>query len=292
MKLALDNKNKQAVINTRIVFDHAGRQNAFKTQYVALRGIQLSQLWFNTWIEQQQQQQRMESAAAAVTLSEGDTVGNINVPTAVTTTSTTTTGGGTAGEFAAEGSDVGLRVFYDALTTLVIDETDWLHDVFPYVKSMLLPAFLCDSLASLKEPIPRANVFLHPSVTDAVGAVDAIAYRLFSVGEISVTAAARVATALMPSHEEGGGGGGNLLNKDEKTSELLTSEENGNGNRLQKSIIENEKDYEKDLTIIDAISSLLMPYRMFWDSVLQVAVRQGRTRADAIQMTLSKNNVG
>lgn len=289
LRKALDERNAQAVINARIVFDHAGRENAFRAQYVTLRGNQVIQLWSDTWIAQQQQlqQQRAEAAvAAAAAVSEGDTAEKINVSTTATST---------AGEFAAEASDVALRVFYDALTALVVAETNWLRDVFPDVKAMLLPALLCDSLGALKEPSPRANVFIHPSVTDAVGAADAIADSLFSVGQISIIAAARIATTLMPSHEEEE----DRMNGDEKRKDVAleiqpsaTDEENGNGMRLEKKITRNEKEDKEDSTIVDAVSALLMPYRMFWDALLQIAVRQGRTRADAIQMTYSRNTVG
>ena len=59
LRHALDAHDAQAAVNARIVFDHAGRQDAFRAQYVALRGKEVSKLWSNAWISQQLQQKQL-----------------------------------------------------------------------------------------------------------------------------------------------------------------------------------------------------------------------------------------
>lgn len=49
LRNALENRNTEAARNARIVFEHAGRQDAFRTQYASLRAGQMKQAWSQAW---------------------------------------------------------------------------------------------------------------------------------------------------------------------------------------------------------------------------------------------------
>ena len=237
---------------------------------------------------------------------------NANVSSGKTTGSNTNAT--SYGEFGSEGADIALRTFYDAVSTLVSTEAEWLREVFPDIKIILLPSLLCESLATLKDPTPRANVFIHPSVADAVAAADALGDRLFSVAEIAVSAAAGVADILIPVVSENDGelgvddgemaGIGKETYEDhDQPKELLSSESqsgdvNGNGENVttgsdksRPGTASQNKDEDKEKeAMVNAVSAILMPWRMFWDVSTQVAIRQGRSRAEAIQFSSSSIN--
>lgn len=307
LRRALDDRDAQAAVNARIVFDHAGRQNAFRAQYVALRRKQVCTLWSDAWVSHLQQQQRqraIESSGKDLDTDDGDNDGGnddqglskFSNTASKVTSNTTISSLVTSGDFASEGADIVLRTFYDAVIALVATEAQWLDPVFPDVKANLLPALLCGSFESLSDPTPRATVFINPSVTDAVHVADTIADRLFTVADISVTAAARIAETLMPvddNEETKETTYGYDIHVDDakkdvdNTGRATTDTEYAeNGDKDKVKMRDTDKDVNA-MAVFDAVSALLMPWRMFWNALIQVSVRQGRTRAEAIQLSSS-----
>lgn len=252
LRKALDARNRQAAVNARIVFDHAGRDNAFRTQYVSLRGAQVRQLWTEAWTSTA----RTTMDAAGSANAEDEAAQQQKLQAA-------------AGELAAEGANDALSDFYNRLTSLVVAEAEWLHEAFPDVKAVLLPALVCDSLATLTGPTPRATVFLPPSASDPVSAADAIADRLFSAALTAVTAAARIASALLPDADAGNASADALPDSSNDTMNEATN---------------------AHVAVVDAVTALLMPHRKFWEALLQATVRQARTRADEIRLVCVPTN--
>lgn len=170
LKKALEGRNTQAAVNARIVFDHAGRDNAFQTQYVALRGDQVKKLWTAAW----------EAKDAAVSDEEKAALS------------------GTPGDLAGLGAEATLVAFYGSLCEMVRTEAEWLRDTFPDLREELLPSLICEAVGNLKNPLPVSNVFVPSSARDAFAVVDAIADRLLGVALASVTASARISRLFLP----------------------------------------------------------------------------------------------
>lgn len=172
LKKALEGRNTQAAVNARIVFDHAGRDNAFQTQYVALRGDQVAALWTSAW----------DAKAAAVSDEE---------KAALT---------GAAGDLAGVGAEATLVAFYGSLYELVRMEADWLKEAFPDLRDGLLPSLLCEAVGNLQKPVPVSNVFLPSTAADDVETANGIAERLSGVAQASVKASARIIRLCLPEN--------------------------------------------------------------------------------------------
>lgn len=251
---ALEARNRQAAVNARIVFDHAGRENAFCAQYVSLRGNQVRQIWSHAWGKSQ--------PLPPHPVPVHSTSRSVAPPTS--------TGSSNSGDLAANGAVVPLRSFYDELSSLVVTEAAWLQETFPDLKSILLPALVCDSLKELKEPAPRANVIVPSNVSDPVGAADSLAERLFTVSQSSVQATARIGKILLPP-------------------DLVEEADEGEPVTVEETPDEDSKHSQEELlsTIVDAMTAMLMPYRLFWDHLQQVAIKQARARAEAVTLRVS-----
>lgn len=228
---ALEARSTQAAVNARIVFDHTGRDHAFQTQYVTLRGDQVGALWAAAWDVKRG--------------TDGDEGGEEPVEH------------GVPGDLAGVGAEAALVAFYAGLYELVRTEADWLKDAFPDLRDELLPALICEAVGNLKKPVPVSNVFIRSSASDAVAAANGIAERLFGVALASVTATARLTRLCLP----------------ETFADTVETTD-----------AENEKASQLVVSIADAMTAILGPFRAFWNSSSQVAVRQARTSATAIPL--------
>lgn len=173
LKKALESRNTQAAINARIVFDHAGRDHAFQTQYVALRGDQVKKHWGAAWE------------------ARGDDGISDEHKTAVS---------GEPGDFAGAAAEVALTRFYGSLFDMIRTEADWLRVAFPDLREQLLPSLICEAVGNLSNPSPHTSVSLSTSTSDAFAVVHAIANRLFGVALASIKSAAKVARLFLPDN--------------------------------------------------------------------------------------------
>lgn len=260
LRKALEARNRQAAVNARIVFDHAGRENAFRAQYVNIRATQIRQLWTSAWVNAKPVEETDDSAPSSVSPEKEVT----HPPKSASRPSTT-------GDLAAEGSEIALRAFYDQLAQLLAVEADWLEEAFPDLKMLLLPTLVCDSLDTLADPTPRANVFVPPNIPNRVEAANGLSDRLFSIALCSISAAAKIGKICLPGSFE--------QRVDDRISQSSFT------HAMSDTSVMNGKENEELFdAIVDAITSLLMPYRKFWETLLQTAVRQARTRSEAISL--------
>lgn len=226
LKRALECRGTAAAKNARIVFDHAGRDNAFQIQYVALRGEQVGRMWSSAW----------EGREAVL---EG-----------------TEEGKGAKGDLAGPGAEVVLVGFYASLYEMMRVEAEWLREAFPDLKEQMLPMLICKAVGELRDPLPISNVFVRGGVDTVQEANDA-GDRLFAVGLASIKAAGRICRLLLPGGFE---------------------QEHGSVELAEK--------------IVKAITALLQPFRAFWSSTMQVAVRQARTNAANIELQCVQSESG
>lgn len=218
LKRALECRGTAAAKNARIVFDHAGRDNAFQTQYVALRGEQIGRMWSSAWEGREVLVAGMEE------------------------------GKGIKGDLAGPGAEAVLVGFYASLYEMLRVEAEWLQEAFPDLKEQLLPMLTCKAVGELRDPLPVSNVFVRGG-TDTVQEANDAGDRLFSVGLASIKAAGRVCRLLLPDGSE------------QEVGSVELAEKTGK-----------------------AITALLQPFRAFWSSATQVAVRQARTNAANIKL--------
>lgn len=122
LRSALETRNASAARNARIVFDHAGRGDAFRQQYGQLRAGELREAWTRAWKRDE----------------EGDVTG--------------------AGDLASVNARIAVDAFYTRVAELVDAEREWVKDAFPDLASLLLPALLRKSVDGLS-PAPAVNVF-------------------------------------------------------------------------------------------------------------------------------------
>lgn len=169
LKKALEERNTQAASNARIVFDHAGRDNAFQTQYVALRSDQVRKLWTTAW----------EAKEAAISEEEKAMFS------------------GTPGDLADVGAEVILVAFYSSLFEMMRTEAEWLRTTFPDLHQELVPSLICEAVGNLRNPLPVSNVFLSSSAPDSLERIDSTASRLFDIAHTSVTGSARITKLLV-----------------------------------------------------------------------------------------------
>lgn len=241
---ALEARNTQMAANARIVFDHAGRERAFQTQYVALRGDQVAALWAAAW----------EPKRAL-----DDSDGEGTAPRAEQ---------GVAGDLAGVGAEAAVVAFYGGVYELVKTEADWLKVAFPDLRDELLPALICEAVRNLQKPVPVANVYFRGTNRDDPSEASAIAERLFGVAIASVTAAARLTSVCLPDgfgEDEGDAVEAELRKKESADGEV-------------------PKGMQVVGSIADAMTAVLGPFSTFWSNAGQIAVRQARTTGTALSL--------
>ncbi|CDF38404.1 unnamed protein product [Chondrus crispus] len=168
---------------------------------------------------------------------------------------------GTPGDLAGVGAEVILLAFYGSLYDLIRAEADWLRTTFPDLHQELVPPLIWNAVSNLKNPLPVSNVFVSSSAPDSLETVKSIANRLFDVAHASVTGSARITRLFVPD------------DLSEKLQDLVP-----------------EKDVVLTDSIIKAVSELLSPFRSFWKSTSQVAIREARTSVSAIELPSTRGS--
>lgn len=169
LRRALEERNGPAAANARVVFDRAGRENAFVAQYVAIRAAQVAKLWATAW----------DSWASA---DMGDEKMNTerNARRAM------------RGDISVEGAEVLLSAFYANLLELIQTEKAWLDTAFPDLRLRLLPSLLVAALADVRSPALRPPA---PGTSDASRET---ADRMHAAARLGVEAAARICGTILP----------------------------------------------------------------------------------------------
>lgn len=162
---ALESRNTAAAVNARIVFDHAGRDNAFRAQYIALRGRQVRAVWDAAWTTNTELGEDVEAE-------------------------------GSRGDLAGVGALTKIDKFYEDVYALVVLEAKWLLEAFPDLRDILLPGLICEAMRGLKEPSPTVGI---PDIKGTlVGESDELGERIYAVAKCAIMATARIVGALLP----------------------------------------------------------------------------------------------
>lgn len=267
---ALQSRNRQATINARIVFDHAGRENAFRTQYVNLRGSEVRQLWTAAWAASRSPDSNTDG--------EGIPGPHVYSNTNSEKTHTSSQSVVKPGNLASDHAEASLREFYAHLANLLSTEVDWLRDDFPDVSTALLPALVCDSLGRLSDPELHANASLPNGSPNSVKAAERIADNLYNTGLCAVTGAAKIGRIFL-SHDAAS----SVVNVANGTDESV----DGTESKGKKNANPGGKTFS---AIVDAMTSLLNPHRSFWETLIQASVQQARTPSEAIELTSPRDD--
>lgn len=264
---ALESRNRQAAINSRIVFDHAGRKNAFRTQYVNLRSREVRQLWVTAWAFA-----RPSGPDVDTEVPQGE-----HLPSNLTSEkSSGSSQSARAGNLASDHAESSLREFYAQLANLLSTEVEWLREDFPDVSTALLPALVCDSLSSLSDPEMHTNITLPKGSSNPTGDASGIADNLYNTGLCSVAAAAKIGKIFLSGDSNSADG------KDANSTDDVTGV---TGSEVQ---ITTGSSGNVHPAILDAMTSLLKPHRAFWETLIQSSVQQARARSNAIEITFAR----
>lgn len=176
LRAALETRNGGAAANARVVFDRAGRENAFVAQYVAIRAAQIAKLWNNAWEAW------------------------VNAPPIASDVDVAVEKGrrrALRGDLSAEGAHLLLAGFYANLEDLMRTEAAWLDTAFPDLRLRLLPSLLVAALADVRNPALRAPAAV--IAEDVVKCSRQIPDRMHAAARQGVMAAGRICTAVFPS---------------------------------------------------------------------------------------------
>eukprot|EP00178_Gracilaria_changii_P023292 TRINITY_DN705_c0_g3_i1.p1 TRINITY_DN705_c0_g3~~TRINITY_DN705_c0_g3_i1.p1 ORF type:complete len:811 (-),score=124.66 TRINITY_DN705_c0_g3_i1:6290-8722(-) len=225
LQRALEQRNTSAARNARIVYDHAGRENAFRTQYGSLRAAEVRNLWSRAWSSiMEDKDESNESGSAQIHEA------NLCSPK----------------------SDGALQTFYDKLEDLLVTERTWLLEAFPDLCDIVLPELVSESMRGL-------------SPTPVVKPGDNADISLYTVALRSIFSSGKIGRTFLPSVLD------NVINAEDENEESQ------------------DMDDEVILAIQDAISSLLLPYRKFWDNFSLTSVQSARNLARSIELTALKS---
>ncbi|KAI0558933.1 Golgi complex component 7 (COG7) [Gracilaria domingensis] len=220
LQRALEQRNTSAARNARIVYDHAGRENAFRTQYGSLRAAEVRSLWSRAW---------------SVLLEDRDE-DNDSVSSRIL-----------EANLCAPKSDSALQTFYDKLEEMLVAERTWLLEAFPDLCDIVLPELVSASMGGLSPPL-------------VVKAGDSADFNLYSVALRSIRSCGRIGRTFLPSVMD------NVVEVEGGEEEI------------------SDVGDEVMLAIQDAISSLLLPYRKFWDNFSLISVQSARRLARSIKL--------
>ncbi|CAN8075961.1 unnamed protein product [Agarophyton chilense] len=223
LQRALEQRNTSAARNARIVYDHAGRENAFRTQYGSLRAAEVRNFWLRAW--------------SAISEDRDDVQDSISPQTR-------------EANLCSPASDEALQAFYDKLEDMLVAERTWLLEAFPDLCDIVLPELVSESMRGLSPPLvvkvgENADVNLYAAALRSISSSGRI-------GRILVPRA-RVLHGVLDAEED-----------QRKSSDL---------------------DDEITLAIQDAISSLLLPYRKFWDYFSMISVQSARKLTRGIELS-------
>jgi conserved oligomeric Golgi complex subunit 7 len=163
---ALETRNANAASNARIVFDRAGRDNAFVTQYVSIRAIKVADLWAAAWRDPD-----TNAADVAATRISNDDMSSTHAA-------------------------LKLDSFFEQLLDFLREEAAWLAAAFPDLSPVLVPSLLSAALRDLQSPTVAA-IRPEPSSTSSSGML-----RLHHAALRSVRAASDVARLFVLQCED------------------------------------------------------------------------------------------
>ncbi len=251
LKTALENRNGAAAANARVVFDRAGRENAFVAQYVTIRAAQVSKLWSTAWDSW--------AHAAPPPLLEMETGEDSVEVKGVSAAAGKSKRRAMRGDISAVGADSVLSGFYANLQDLLQAEAAWLDMAFPDLRVRLLPSLLVAALAEVSNPPlkrPQRPDFTTVSSNSKNSDRERVAklarevpVRMHAAALLSVSAAGRICSTILPSWKD-------ELYQDDGFNAL----------------------------VMEAVTAALAPHRLFLKSMPEAHVHAARAAAAAISL--------
>lgn len=251
LKTALENRNGSAAANARVVFDRAGRENAFVAQYVSIRAAQVSKLWSTAW-------DSWAHAASPLALEPEGAEESVEAKRA-TLAAVKAKRRAMRGDISVLGADGVLSGFYANLQDLLQAEAAWLDTAFPDLRVRLLPSLLVAALAEVNNP-PLKQPQLPDSmsgstttngrdVNQAAKLTRQVPARMHAAALLSVAASGRICSTILPSWSD-------ELYQDDGFNALAR----------------------------EAITAALAPHRLFLKTAPDAHARAARTAASAISL--------
>lgn len=145
LKEALESRNAQAAANARIVFDRAGRDNAFVTQYVSIRAAETAEMWTAAWRILTNPKPSIDDASG--TMKRSTTAEALPNPPASQSPAQTS-----FPDLASTEAAMRLDGFLNQFTEFLRLEASWLATAFPDLRARLLPSLIASALAEPREP--------------------------------------------------------------------------------------------------------------------------------------------
>lgn len=263
LREALEHRNATAACNARIVFDRAGRENAFITQYVSIRASQVSEMWVSTWgggkaVAEEGRQKELHDRESEKRSHIGSSVGHgstdsvegLSAPRDVP-------------DLLSTDAAMNLDSFFEKLIVFLRSEAEWLSGAFPNLRPRLLPSLVSTSLSELHSP--RIDD-LRPG---RMSVSSAGIIRLHHVALRSIRAAGDIGSVLISNLQ---------------TPESPTSQETAE-NDVQQAFGDHS-----DISVLvhDAMLSVLFPNVIFWETWASLASRTAEMRMQELPLEVSK----
>lgn len=273
LKTALETRNAPAASNAKIVFDRAGRNNAFATKYVDIRAAQVASMWSAAWAVEDELPARGGDAKDPVSVGKLTEAGRVPDSTNYQTPSSL--------HLASTKAALQLDAFYADLFTFVQKEADWLALAFPDLRDVLLPSLIS---ASLAQPVLPSLSALRPDPTIAQSSGMT---RLHHASLRSTRAAWDFARILYnkpskasgsPSHMDGSGG---AVPAKDPLDRSHTAAEGTNSDGTQ---IVDVDDLAR--AVLDAVTSILFPSHIFWSSWPAMVARSAEVTAQGLPLNV------
>lgn len=270
LKTALATRNAPAASNAKIVFDRAGRDNAFSTKYVDIRGAQIASMWSTAWAcdphlssgAYDDSGKHPDSAIPSEPDAAAAAAPKSQVPSQ---------------NIASTQAALRLDAFYGDLFDFARKEADWLAVAFPSLRDILLPSLIA---AALSSPVAPSLDALRP---DPAESQSSGMTRLHHSALRSARAAWDFARILCAQDLPGG-----------KTSAAasLPLEEQVPPAAQCKTLGRNDagtQSANRDLRsrrVLDAVNSLLFASRIFWSSWPALAARAAEVAIQNIPLNI------
>jgi conserved oligomeric Golgi complex subunit 7 len=137
LRHALETRNANAASNARIVFDRAGRDNAFVTQYVSIRGTHVAEMWSASWRGSKDDNESNDNADSSQIT---DYINPKTKPAQV------------VDDLSSTQAALKLDSFFEQMLLFLRAEASWLATAFPDLRPVLLPSLISSALTHLKSP--------------------------------------------------------------------------------------------------------------------------------------------
>jgi Golgi complex component 7 (COG7) len=280
---ALKTRNAAAASNARIVFDRAGRDNAFAAHYVSIRAAQVAEMWVAAWsgassspahptphvmVADDKQPARGPDDSTSSSFSS---TAKTSIPSSAGHSSSSSSSAfhrpePGATDLSSTQAAIKLDAFYCNLLQFLHVESEWLSTAFPELRPRLLPALLASALVEPESPSLN-DIRPFPGSLSSSGTT-----RLHNIAMRSVRAAADIADLL----------------QDAAQKDIMTPSVASPISPLP-SHVSNDALVAHDVVdlVLDALSALQFPCRVFWELWPAIAARTTESAALDIPLDVS-----